>query len=113
MNPKEPYQMATNLKDITYLEHIAISGNKQSRRDDLEALGYIFIYFFKGTLPWQGLKAKTKVQKYEKISDKKLSTPINKLCKGTPGNLLKRTILRTLSVLLKNSKNLAIYQKIL
>ena len=81
------------------MEYIAISGNKQSRKDDLEALGYIFIYFFKGMLPWQGIKAKTKVQKHEKISEKKLSTPINKLCKGTPGNLLKRTRLRTLSVL--------------
>ena len=60
-------------------------GIEQSRRDDLEALGYIFIYFFKGILPWQGLKAKTKAQKYEKISDKKLSTPIDELCKGSPG----------------------------
>ena len=50
----------------------------------MEALGYIFIYFFKGILPWQGLKAKTKAQKYEKISDKKLSTPVDELCKGTP-----------------------------
>ena len=37
-----------------------------------------------GQLPWQGLKAKTKAQKYEKISEKKLSTPVEELCKGQP-----------------------------
>ena len=39
-----------------------------------------------GALPWQGLKAKTKAQKYEKISEKKLSTPVGELCSGQPGN---------------------------
>ena len=34
------------------------------------------MYFLRGSLPWQGLKAATKKQKYEKISDKKMSTPI-------------------------------------
>ena len=63
-------------------------GIEQSRRDDLEALGYIFIYFLKGVLPWQGLRAKTKEHKYEKISDKKLSISIKQLCKGTPGKLI-------------------------
>ena len=58
---------------------------EQSRRDDMEALGYILIYFLNGTLPWQGLRAKTKAQKYEKISEKKLSTPVEELCKGAPG----------------------------
>ena len=33
----------------------------------------------------QGLRAKTKAQKYEKISEKKLSTPVEELCKGAPG----------------------------
>lgn len=65
-----------------------ITGIEQSRRDDLEALGYIFIYFYKGILPWQGLKAKTKAQKYEKISEKKLSTPIEELCNGSPSKLV-------------------------
>jgi hypothetical protein len=50
----------------------------------MEALGYILIYFLQGTLPWQGLRAKTKAQKYEKISEKKLSTPVEELCKGAP-----------------------------
>ena len=51
----------------------------------MEALGYIFIYFLHGTLPWQGLKARTKTQKYEKITEKKLSTSVEELCKGVPG----------------------------
>ena len=81
---------------IPYREHKALTGTarycsinthlgiEQSRRDDLEALGYIFIYFLKGSLPWQGLKAQTKKQKYEKILEKKLGCPIEQLCRGFP-----------------------------
>nr|GME14835.1 casein kinase 1-like protein 3 [Ipomoea batatas] len=36
------------------------------------------------SLPWQGLKAATKKQKYDKICEKKLSTPIEVLCKSHP-----------------------------
>ncbi|KAK0421204.1 hypothetical protein QR680_015110 [Steinernema hermaphroditum] len=57
-------------------------GIEQTRRDDLEALGYVIMYFNRGQLPWQGLKAATKKQKYEKISEKKMSTPTEILCKG-------------------------------
>lgn len=59
-------------------------GIEQSRRDDMESLGYVFMYFLRGSLPWQGLKAATKRQKYERISEKKMSTPIEELCKGYP-----------------------------
>ncbi|KAE9554585.1 hypothetical protein FO519_002224 [Halicephalobus sp. NKZ332] len=59
-------------------------GIEQSRRDDVEALGYVLMYFNRGQLPWQGLKAATKRQKYDKISEKKMATTVLELCHGYP-----------------------------
>ena len=50
----------------------------------MESLAYVLMYFNLGTLPWQGLRAGTKRQKYEKISEKKMSTSIEQLCRGYP-----------------------------
>lgn len=69
------------------VQNIADSLAEQSRRDDLESLGYVLMYFNRGSLPWQGLKAANKRQKYERISEKKMSFPIDELCKGYPGTL--------------------------
>jgi casein kinase 1 len=45
------------------------------------------MYFLRGSLPWQGLKAATNKQKYEKIGEKKQSTPVKELCASYPGTV--------------------------
>merc|ERR1712061_277755 len=59
-------------------------GLEQSRRDDLEAIGHMLLYFLRGRLPWSGLEAKTKEEKYRKIRIKKEETALSDLCAGFP-----------------------------
>ena len=85
-----PYREGKNLtgtpRYASINNHLGI---EQSRRDDMESVGYVLVYFARGSLPWQGLKANTKKQKYQKIMDKKMSVSISSLCRGLPEELRK------------------------
>ena len=59
-------------------------GVECSRRDDLETLGYVLLYFLRGKLPWQGLTGQTKQERYSKICEKKSRISVKELCAGYP-----------------------------
>ena len=62
----------------------ALNGFSQSRRDDLEAVGYVLMYFLRGKLPWQGIPVKNREDRYRKIMEKKIATSPEELCNGFP-----------------------------
>ncbi|OON21632.1 hypothetical protein X801_02467 [Opisthorchis viverrini] len=94
MDPKTKEHCAfRDFRNLTgtarYCSINAHAGYEQSRRDDLESLGYVFLYFIRGSLPWQGLQADSKREKFRKIYKTKLSMRTETLCQGLPEEFAK------------------------
>ena len=71
-----------------YCGRNAHRGYEQGRRDDIESIGYVLMYFLLGILPWQGLKVKKNEDQFERIAQKKYSTTFEELTAGQPEEFL-------------------------
>ena len=68
-----------------YVSANAHGGIECTRRDELESVGYVLVYFLRGSLPWQGVEPKLgRKQRYAKIGEIKSSTSAEELCEGLP-----------------------------
>jgi len=75
----------------------AMNGLTQSRRDDLESLAYIWIYFLCGKLPWMGIHSDSQQNKFHWIAEVKEKVSIEELCSGFPSEFANYlTIVRNL-----------------
>mmetsp|Transcript_9534 Transcript_9534/g.18513 ORF Transcript_9534/g.18513 Transcript_9534/m.18513 type:complete len:337 (+) Transcript_9534:967-1977(+) len=80
-----PYKEGKNLTGTArYASLCTHLGIEQARRDDMESLGYVLIYLLKGSLPWQGLQARTRKEKYDNIMQVKMNIVLSELCSGLP-----------------------------
>ena len=64
------------------------AGLEPARRDDLEALGYVWLYFLRGSLPWQDADAQNSREKFKLIHQQKADTALHALCQGVPGEFV-------------------------
>ena len=92
-NPKTgehiPYRDHKSLTGTArYASLNAHMGIEQSRRDDLESIGYVLMYFLRGNLPWQGMMGANSKNKYARITEKKSTIASEELCKGYPNEFL-------------------------
>jgi serine/threonine protein kinase len=71
-----------------YASVYAMAGNEQSRRDDIESIGYMIIFFMKKKLPWQGIKGNSYKDCYHKLYLMKKHIKLEDLCKGLPKEII-------------------------
>jgi serine/threonine protein kinase len=69
---------------IKYMSVNTHRGIEQSRRDDIETIGYVLVYLLKGMLPWQNIKSRDDKDRYRMIMDRKLAMTAEDLCLGYP-----------------------------
>lgn len=83
-----PYKEGRTLTGTArYASVGAHMGIEQGRKDDIEAIAYVLLYFLLGELPWQGIHVASKQEKYHRICDMKMNLNIS-ILKGHPPEFL-------------------------
>ncbi|KAJ7115607.1 kinase-like protein [Mycena crocata] len=77
---RENQSVIGNRRYISICRHLGV---EHARRDDVESIAYLLIYFLRGKLPWEGLKG-TRKQVEDLIMEKKMTTPTDEQCRGFP-----------------------------
>jgi serine/threonine protein kinase len=72
-----------------YASVAAMRGCEQSRRDDMEALGFVWLFLLRGWLPWMGLARHNGPHKFQKVLAVKEATSFEDLCSGLPDEFVK------------------------
>ncbi|KAG6824075.1 hypothetical protein H0H92_008070, partial [Tricholoma furcatifolium] len=80
-NPSYQCKIKGTLRYLSINSHLGI---EPSRRDDLESLTYVLIYFLCSSLPWQRLEASSRQGKASRILQIKTSMTSRKLCADLP-----------------------------
>lgn len=84
-----PYREGKKLTGtIRYASVHTHLGAEQSRRDDLESLGYMLIYLLKRKLPWMNAGGATKQEQHDRITNIKTKTTLEQLCLGLPSSFV-------------------------
>ena len=84
--PKTEEELKNQMTSYNFVER-GIKDKRISKKDDLESLAYMMIFFIKGELPWQNIKAKSRKEKYTKIYQKKKNTVNSELCNFLPDEI--------------------------
>lgn len=76
----------------------SLKGGGHTRRDDMEALGYLLIYCIKGTLPWESSAKQVKIwnpKSYFTLASQKEKVGLDQLCSDLPGILQKKNLINS------------------
>ncbi|CAD8185707.1 unnamed protein product [Paramecium pentaurelia] len=80
-----PFRDNTSFIGTTrYASIAAHKGFELSRKDDIESLIYVLLYFMKGQLPWQNMQNVSDEERTVKVGEMKMSIDLRELFKDVP-----------------------------
>ena len=80
-----PYREGKRLTGTAHYASISVQlGIENSRRDDIESLGYLLVALLYGRLPWQHISSKRVKNAAQRVCQIKMSGSLHRLCPNLP-----------------------------